>query len=217
MQKLVAVSNGADAIHECMKSNFDLILMDVQMPEVDGIEATKQIRQLAGYHDIPIIGITAGNVSGEREKCLEAGMSEFLPKPIRQLDLNTVLQKFVQISSMGNQDIDVWNDRLDLTTLTEQIGDDPGFKSYFLDLVITEVTQTLNRLKNARSTDNIEDMRIILHKLRGTTSTSGLVRLAKLTTVLEKQLVSIALSKNLLDEIEREIEIGLQLITKLKY
>ena len=72
-------------------------MMDVQMPIMSGIEATRNIRMLPGYEHIPIIGVTAGNVLGEKEKCLEAGMNDFLPKPIRQADLVEVLKKYISV------------------------------------------------------------------------------------------------------------------------
>lgn len=212
--ELIEVVNGAEAIEKCIHSHFDLILMDVQMPDVDGIEATKQIRLLTGYKDTPIIGITAGNVRGEREKCLEAGMSDFLPKPIRQHDLLTALQKFVKIGVSEQEDSVNLEEHLNLEALKEQIGDDASFKSFFLDLVVKEVEQAIAQLKNAQVSADIDRMKVILHKLRGTSGTAGLVKLARLTSELEHELTTTNPVFDLIDEIVNEAEIGLQLITK---
>jgi len=92
---LTEAVNGLQALEECRKKQFSLIMMDVQMPVMSGIEATRNIRMLSGYEHIPIIGVTAGNVLGEKEKCLEAGMNDFLPKPIRQAELLEVLKKYI--------------------------------------------------------------------------------------------------------------------------
>ncbi|MGE8535918.1 MAG: response regulator [Chryseobacterium sp.] len=94
---LTEAVNGLQALEECRKKHFSIILMDVQMPIMSGIEATRNIRMLPGYENIPIIGVTAGNVLGEKEKCLEAGMNDFLPKPIRQKDLVEVLKKYINV------------------------------------------------------------------------------------------------------------------------
>ncbi|MDQ1161618.1 signal transduction histidine kinase/CheY-like chemotaxis protein/CHASE3 domain sensor protein [Chryseobacterium sp. SORGH_AS 447] len=93
--RLTEVVNGMQALEECKKKLFSIIIMDVQMPIMSGIEATQHIRMLPGYEQVPIIGVTAGNVLGEKEKCLESGMNDFLPKPIRQADLSEVLKKYI--------------------------------------------------------------------------------------------------------------------------
>ena len=100
---LTEVVNGMQALEACQKKNFSIVLMDVQMPVMNGIEATEQIRMLPGYEKIPIIGVTAGNVAGEREKCLESGMADFLPKPFKKADLQEILQKYISAGS-NNKD-----------------------------------------------------------------------------------------------------------------
>ncbi|MGE8302529.1 MAG: response regulator [Sphingobacterium paramultivorum] len=94
---LTEAANGLQALEECKKKQFSLIIMDVQMPIMSGIEATQHIRMLPAYQHIPIIGVTAGNVLGEKEKCLESGMNDFLPKPIRRADLLEVLKKYISV------------------------------------------------------------------------------------------------------------------------
>ncbi|WP_293907477.1 response regulator [Sphingobacterium sp. UBA5670] len=94
---LTEATNGLQALEECRKKQFSLIIMDVQMPIMSGIEATQNIRKLLEYQHIPIIGVTAGNVLGEKEKCLESGMNDFLPKPIRRADLLEVLKKYISV------------------------------------------------------------------------------------------------------------------------
>lgn len=94
---LTEAVNGLQAVEECKKKQFSIILMDVQMPIMSGIEATQNIRMLPGYEHVPIIGVTAGNVLGEKEKCLEAGMNDFLPKPVRKADLLEVLKKYISV------------------------------------------------------------------------------------------------------------------------
>jgi CheY-like chemotaxis protein/HPt (histidine-containing phosphotransfer) domain-containing protein len=80
---VTAVSNGAEVLVAIEKDKFDLILMDIQMPEVDGYAATKEIRMLSnGYSKIPIIALTAHALMGDHEKCIKAGMNDYLTKPI---------------------------------------------------------------------------------------------------------------------------------------
>lgn len=82
-------NNGVEALREVAASRFDLILMDVQMPEMDGLEATQRIRQAerqTGGH-IPIIAMTAHAMKGDRERCLESGMDDYVSKPVRSIHL----------------------------------------------------------------------------------------------------------------------------------
>ena len=90
------VSDGAQAIEAAAKGGYSLILMDVQMPDTDGIEATKRIRQLVDPHRrIPIVALTANAMESDRQACLEAGMDDFLTKPIRMDTLHTCLEHWL--------------------------------------------------------------------------------------------------------------------------
>jgi signal transduction histidine kinase/CheY-like chemotaxis protein/ligand-binding sensor domain-containing protein len=97
---VVVAANGREALDSLEKTTFDLILMDVQMPEMDGLEATAAIRKTeaaTGQH-IPIIAMTAHAMAGDREHCLEAGMDGYIAKPIRAQDL------FAEITLLSSQD-----------------------------------------------------------------------------------------------------------------
>ena len=81
-ENIVVVDNGEDALNYAKKEHFELILMDMQMPIMNGFEATENIRRLEGYQDTPIIALTAFAMKGDREKCIEAGATDYIPKPI---------------------------------------------------------------------------------------------------------------------------------------
>jgi signal transduction histidine kinase/response regulator RpfG family c-di-GMP phosphodiesterase len=95
--ELIEVSNGSEAVRMFKEIRPDLILMDVQMPEMDGLEATRQIRILEqnSYRHVPIIALTAGAFKEEQEKCLIAGMDEFLTKPINPEKTKKILIKYL--------------------------------------------------------------------------------------------------------------------------
>jgi signal transduction histidine kinase/CheY-like chemotaxis protein len=95
------VENGCQALELLGRDRFDLVLMDVQMPEMDGMEATRRIRAGQGgddHMDIPIIALTAHAMHGDRERCLRVGMSDYLAKPIRMAELSDKLQRWIQSS-----------------------------------------------------------------------------------------------------------------------
>jgi CheY-like chemotaxis protein len=81
-ENVVVVENGEAALELAKQEKFDLILMDMQMPVMNGFEATEKIRLLPEYKDVPIIALTAFAMKGDREKCLEAGATDYIPKPI---------------------------------------------------------------------------------------------------------------------------------------
>lgn len=81
-ENIVVVENGEDAFKMARDQKFDLILMDMQMPIMNGFEATEKIREIASYKETPIIALTAFAMKGDREKCIEAGATDYIPKPI---------------------------------------------------------------------------------------------------------------------------------------
>lgn len=81
-ESIVVVENGLQALEQVQQQKYDLILMDMQMPVMNGFEATQKIRELDNYKDTPIIALTAFAMKGDREKCLEAGATDYIPKPI---------------------------------------------------------------------------------------------------------------------------------------
>jgi PAS domain S-box-containing protein len=89
-------ADGEEAVEQFKSNNFDLILMDVQMPIKNGYEAAEEIRKLETIKRTPIIALTAGIMLGEKEKCLQVGMDDYLPKPIMQNDLEIVLKKWIK-------------------------------------------------------------------------------------------------------------------------
>jgi len=95
--KADAVANGEEALAALESAPYDLVLMDVQMPVMDGLAATRRIRasQSAGTRQLPVIALTAGAMQGERENCLQAGMDDFLPKPIGPRALAQCLEKWL--------------------------------------------------------------------------------------------------------------------------
>ena len=96
-QRVTLAENGREAIEAIGRGHFDIVLMDMMMPVMDGLEATRRIRASAtenGLPHLPIIAMTANAMQGDREACLEAGMDDYIAKPVRGHDLRRVLRKF---------------------------------------------------------------------------------------------------------------------------
>ena len=96
--EILEASDGNEAVEICKKEKVDIILMDIQMPNKNGYEATTEIRNLPNYKDIPIVALTAGILvkDQEREKCMQFGMNDYISKPIVQNDLDEVLVRWLK-------------------------------------------------------------------------------------------------------------------------
>ena len=88
------VANGLEALQALERQHYDLVLMDVRMPEMDGMDATRIIRRLWPKNRPTIVAITAYGLEGDREKCLESGMDDYISKPVKLSDLTNVLNKY---------------------------------------------------------------------------------------------------------------------------
>ncbi len=217
--ELTEVADGLQALRCCEKKLFNLILMDVQMPVMNGLEATKHIRNLPNYSEVPIIGITAGNTLEEKEKCLSSGMNDFLPKPIKQSELLDILKKNISTTihqaEKNNSNKEINNDRLNLKILHDQTGDDEDFKQVFLNLVIQEISAAQESLKKATKEKDITLVKSVLHKLKGTSGTAGLQKLTQTTIDWERQVNSETNLDILYLEINKEVELGIEIIKNL--
>ena len=91
---VTVAENGKEAVELAIGGKFDLILMDCQMPVMDGYEAAKELRKLGNI--IPVVAMTANALAGDRRRCLDAGMDDYLSKPVKQDKLGRVLAKWLK-------------------------------------------------------------------------------------------------------------------------
>lgn len=100
------VNNGEEALEALSINDYDLVLMDVQMPVMDGLTATEAIRNTASNvrdHSIPVVAMTAHVMKGDKEKCIDAGMNDYLSKPISRKAMADVMSKWIHEEHNGRQ------------------------------------------------------------------------------------------------------------------
>jgi signal transduction histidine kinase len=99
---VVVANDGVQAVHAAERQEFDAILMDCRLPGLDGYEATRRIRRLEGCRMLPIIALTANALQGDRERCLEAGMNDYLAKPFKRTELQQLLLRWLPPRRFGS-------------------------------------------------------------------------------------------------------------------
>lgn len=209
-------SNGVEAIDFFRTGNFDLIFMDVQMPELDGYAATATIRDLekaSGKH-IPIIAMTAHALKGDREKCLSAGMDDYLCKPARLSEIEQALHRAMMANATGTNretpctpnapDKAVW----DRAAALDRLGGDESLLDELVELFFNDYPLLARRLTEALSRGDLASLREPAHKLKGSLGALGLPGTAGLAQEIESasQVEDTTAAISLIDRFMAEIE-----------
>jgi signal transduction histidine kinase/ActR/RegA family two-component response regulator len=173
-------NNGVEAIEKVNDGTYDLILMDIQMPQMDGYAATRQIRNQLKINT-PIIAMTAHAMAGEREKCLSYGMDEYISKPVREEQLKKLIAQFVPFTTPlpSHSKAEAVLVRhtytyIDLGYMKEVGGGNIEYEREVTLQFIEAIPQALKDLEEAGQSNNKNQMQQIAHNLRTTVSVMGL-------------------------------------------
>jgi signal transduction histidine kinase/CheY-like chemotaxis protein len=171
---VVCAANGREAV-EKFDSNFDLVLMDIQMPEMGGFEATAVIRRMEESMNVrvPIIALTARAMKGDREQCIAAGMDSYLSKPIRPADLYDTIDELSSSSDFADVvPLAPQNElKIDLNALTTLTGGNPGLLADLASMFIADSRDMLDRIEAAIEHDDPETLEAAAHSLKGSSAT----------------------------------------------
>jgi PAS domain S-box-containing protein len=188
------VGDGAQAIEAFQRGTYGFILMDMQMPVMDGIEATRGIRELeAGRARTPIVALTANAMMGTLERCLEAGMDDYLTKPLDISRLQDVLDRFMGNKSDRESNLEAGAPRVataDVSVrarLMEIAGDDAEFIAELIGAFIAGGEETLAELQAAIASGDQDAIGRAAHKLKGASSNLHVDGLAALTLEIESR------------------------------
>jgi CheY-like chemotaxis protein/HPt (histidine-containing phosphotransfer) domain-containing protein len=167
---IVEVENGEQAIIAIREQKFDLVLMDIQMPVMDGIEATQIIRNDLTM-DIPIIALTANAIKGENERYLSLGMNGYISKPFEEVELISMitskLGKEIIINAKPIEVIEDNNDALFSLKKLEDLGrESPTFLDRMLNLFIENTPLSINEIKQAYENNDMEKVAAVAHRLK---------------------------------------------------
>lgn len=178
--KFDLVNNGREAIDILQTKNYNLILMDIQMPEMDGYTATQEIRGKLQLNT-PIIAMTAHAMAGEREKCLSYGMNEYISKPIREGQLHKLIAQFTNIVTpkpLVNKQIIIADTSqykyINLQYMKEVSNGNTDYERTVTEQFIEAIPVDLTEIENAWQRNEITQMRQLAHNLKTTVSVMGL-------------------------------------------
>jgi PAS domain S-box-containing protein len=188
---VTTVNRGKKAIKLAMENKFELILMDIQMPDMDGIEASKKIKESGLNTKTPIVAMTAYSMAGDKQKYLNAGMDDYISKPIKPDMLILIVKKWTGGHSVDFSDpekisttnkILILNDNT-LDNLRKFGGDEVVLEA--LREFDNECDQQIKKCNSLYSTGNFEDILDILHTLKGNAGTLGVEKMAFWAEIME--------------------------------
>jgi len=197
-----AVADGAEAVKALESILYDLVLMDVQMPVMDGYEATARIRDPKSpvrNHDVPIIAMTAHAMAGDREKCLEAGMNGYVPKPVDPLALSNELEQWLPTQKAIPKEINakpedktssdsdmveliVW----DKATMLERFMGDEDLARTIISGFIGDIPNQIEKLDQFLENEDIEGVERQAHTIKGAAANVGGDTLREIAFAIEK-------------------------------
>ncbi|PJG57713.1 hybrid sensor histidine kinase/response regulator [Aeromonas cavernicola] len=187
------VNNGREAVERAAEQPFDVILMDLQMPVLDGLDATRQIRKMVDKHDVPIIALTASAMPGDKERCLGVGMNSYITKPVSKLDLyNNLLQwvKQQELEQRGMLEVKPpeMMGILDLQDALKRLDQDKEALQILFKLFMSEHKDDLWEIRSALRREQPEIASRLLHTLKGVSANISAARLQVVAGELEWRL-----------------------------
>ena len=191
-------ANGNEALVALQRIPYDLVLMDCQMPEMDGFEATRRIRSGGagqGCTQIPIVAMTARAMQGDREKCLEAGMNDYIPKPVNSLQLVQVFERWLgrRPASPANEMVptpslpdDPTVPIFDRAALDDRLMGNVDMIAHILDVFLESTPRRIEALKGCFARGDLEGAGREAHSIKGAAAAIGGEALRKAAFEVEK-------------------------------
>lgn len=217
-------NNGKEALEMVQTKKYDLVLMDIQMPEMDGIEATQQIRRCSDPEiaSIPIVALTANALKGDSEKYFAAGMNDYLPKPFDEAGLLRIITRNLlndqsEIRREVTNNKQVVADKLyDLSMIEAIAGNDKEFVKKMVSLFIETMPPALSEIQKEVEQQNWETVGKLAHKMKSTIDSMGIVMIKELIRTIEADTKKASTVGKIPKNIENVSDVIQQCITQLK-
>jgi PAS domain S-box-containing protein len=187
--------NGRQALEMLDHSHFDVVLMDIQMPELDGLQATAQIRkkERGSLQRLPVVAITAQTSQADRQQCFEAGMDAYVTKPVRVPELMSTIESVVPGGSLMDDDkqhpgsVEEQLHQLDESLALSRVGGDFDLLREVVELFLSDYPQSLEKIRAAVEARDPTELEHHAHSLKGSVSTFGAKEAFEAALELEKK------------------------------
>jgi signal transduction histidine kinase/DNA-binding NarL/FixJ family response regulator len=229
--KADVVANGLEAVRALELINYDLVLMDCQMPEMGGFEATAVIRDPESKvlnHKVPVIAMTANAMKGDREACLETGMDDYLSKPVKKEDLSMVLEKWLKPQApeqnAGVTSADAPAEKtsdpqgtpllFDEAKLLDNFNGDVDIAKSILNVALTEIPKDVEKLQEFCKGGDIQAIRLQAHSIKGMAANLRTPALRDIAYKIETAAKNgdVASARELLPELEQTTRMTIEAI-----
>ncbi len=181
---VATASNGFEALEMLERQPFDAVLMDIQMPDMDGCDTTRRLRADARFAALPVIAVTAYATRGDRERCLEAGMNDYIAKPFLPDQMYAVLQKW--IGEPKAKKADAPDSVVDLAAALRHCAGDRDLLRTTARTFLDNLLEIIGQLRDAVARDDWAAIRRLAHNLKGSAPTVGAMRVRALALELSK-------------------------------
>ena len=192
-----AVEDGRQAVEQAARARYDCILMDVQMPVMDGLEATRRLRADPATRGIPVLALTANAGREDRTRCMDCGMNDVIAKPILPADLYALLARWIAPADSSVDEArtaddapaptaEVPDELIDLRILTRSVGGDPARFQRFARLFIDSLSGTLAELDRALADEDMGKLADLGHRLKSSSKMVGALGFAAMCERLEE-------------------------------
>ncbi|CAK9885862.1 MAG: Signal transduction histidine-protein kinase BarA [Candidatus Erwinia impunctatus] len=193
VEHIILCNSGKDAIRRAEEEDLNIILMDIQMPDIDGIQASEIIREMPHHASTPIVAVTAHALGGDQEHLIKAGMNDYLAKPIDEFKLKTLLARYSPVLLPVTPPVTPPTTlcvSFDWALALQQAANKSDLANDLLKMLVDFLPEVNEKVEGCMVDNNAAELKEIVHKLHGSASYSGVPRLKQLCQQVEKSLLN---------------------------
>ncbi len=202
-------TDGREALGKVRRTRYDIIFMDCYMPQINGFEAARRIREHPGTGEVPIIALTASITEEDRTRCLEAGMSDIIGKPVRSNVLETLFKRWVSLSNKPRPPVVTAPpaSALDMNMVRQLVSldeEDDGFIQEVMVGYIAQLRESVVALGDALDASDMETVRLTAHSIKGASKQLGASRVGELLDAIERE-NAVGPARDLVGQVAEEV------------